>query len=242
MQADLGVVVAYGKILPDRVLNSTRLGFINVHASLLPRYRGAAPINRAVIAGDTMTGVTIMRVVQQLDSGPMLASAARPIGPDESSDIVERELAVMGATLLMDVIERLAHGTATETVQDHRLATYAPRLTKTEGLIDWNVPAVEIHNKVRGLHPWPHAYTYFRGTRCTILRTAIPIDAATAGATPGSVIEASGERLDVLAGDGRFVRIIELQLEGRRRMSSRDFLSGHGLAQAIDSGRLEVAP
>ncbi len=163
LAADLGIVVAYGKILPDRILTSTRSGFLNVHASLLPRHRGAAPVNRAVMAGDATAGVTIMRVVRELDAGPTFAAAARPIGPDETSEQIEHDLARMGAALLIEVIEELAQGTAVPSEQDHRLATYAPRLTKAEGLIDWNSTAVEIHNKVRGLHPWPHAYTHVRG-------------------------------------------------------------------------------
>src|SRR5678815_4723116 len=133
---------------------------INVHASLLPKYRGAAPIHRAVIDGETETGVTIMRVIKALDAGDMLDTVRCPIGPDETSDVLERRLSELGASLLVDVVERLAHGPVPEERQDDMLATYAARLTKAEGLIDWTLPATYIHNRVRGLYPWPHAYTY----------------------------------------------------------------------------------
>lgn len=171
---DLGVVAAYGRILPEAVLAIPRIGLINVHASLLPRYRGAAPIHRAVMAGDRTTGVTIMRVVPALDAGPMLASVAREIGPDATSEDIEAELAIDGARLLVDVVDRLADGPIDEVPQDEALVTYAPRITKEEGLIDWTRPADQIHNRVRGLYPWPHAFTFSGGERFVLLRTAIP--------------------------------------------------------------------
>ncbi|MCI0437173.1 MAG: methionyl-tRNA formyltransferase, partial [Gemmatimonadetes bacterium] len=134
--AELGVVAAYGRILPEWLLTAPRLGMINVHASLLPKYRGAAPVQRAIVLGESETGVTIMRVVKALDAGPMLAQVVRPIALDDSSDIVEKDLAMMGATLLVSVLEPLAAGTLVEQPQDDALATYAPRLTREEGLID----------------------------------------------------------------------------------------------------------
>jgi methionyl-tRNA formyltransferase len=231
MSADLGVVAAYGKILPEDVLRIPRLGLINVHASLLPRWRGAAPVERAVMAGDTETGVTIMRVVRQLDAGPSFAMATRSIGLDETAQEVERDLARLGAELLVPVVNRMAQGHAEETPQDDTLATYAPRLTKEEGLLDWKQPAVAIHNRVRGLHPWPHAFSFLGGNRYIILRTSTgegpgrfePRDAV---AAPGTVCEASGDRFTVAAGDG-LVRILEIQPEGRRPMHAREFLAGH---------------
>jgi methionyl-tRNA formyltransferase len=171
LDADLGVVAAYGRILTDAVLAIPRLGLINVHASLLPRYRGAAPVHRAIMAGERETGVTIMRVVKALDAGPMLAAVRRPIGPDETSDEVERHLARLGADLLVTSTDSLWMGHATETPQDDALATYAHRLTREDGIIDWSWPAERIHNLIRGLHPWPHAFTFFHGTRL-ILRAS----------------------------------------------------------------------
>src|SRR5437763_10827348 len=151
LNADLAVVAAYGKILTDAVLAIPRLGFINVHASLLPRYRGAAPVHRAVIAGERETGVTIMRVVKALDSGPMLATVRRPIGPDETSDEVERDLAWIGAPLLVKTADDLAAGGVREIPQDDAAATYAHRLTKNDSPLDWNWTATHIHNAARGL-------------------------------------------------------------------------------------------
>src|SRR5262249_21727461 len=188
LAADLGVVAAYGRILTDAVLAMPRLGLINVHASLLPRYRGAAPVHRAIIAGDRETGVTIMRVVQALDAGPMLATAHRPIGADETSDEVERDLARIGAPLLVETVDGLAAGTVRETPQDASAATYAPRLTKEDGALDWQAPAIRIHNLVRGLHPWPHASTFLHGRRLILLRSS-PSDQP-AGAAPGTVLAA----------------------------------------------------
>jgi len=157
LRADLGIVAAYGRILNDAVLASPRLGLLNVHASVLPRYRGAAPVHRAVIAGETETGVTIMRVVKALDAGPMLAVTRRPIGPDETSEDVERDLALLGARLLVDTIDRLAQGRVDETPQDDAAATYAPRLTRADGVIDWTWPAERVHNVIRGLYQFYQA-------------------------------------------------------------------------------------
>ena len=228
LNPDLGVVAAYGRLLPDGLLGLPRLGMINVHASLLPMYRGAAPVHRAVIAGDDRTGVTIMRVVTELDAGPMLAAASRPIGPDETSVEVERDLAEMGAALLLDVVARLAKGPVIETPQDHALATYAPKLVKTESPIDWTLPARAIHNRVRGLQPWPMASTLIDGARCLIHRTAVS-DRRT-DARPGAVVEADGDVIAAAAGDGAVLGMLTIQPEGRRAMSAREFLSGRKLA------------
>ncbi len=228
LSADLGVVAAYGKILPDDVLRVPRYGLINVHASLLPRWRGAAPIERAVMAGDPETGVSIMRVVRQLDAGPTFATVTRPIGPDETSDVVERDLAQMGADLLVDVVEQIANGRANETPQDETGATYAPRITKEEGLVDWSQPAIAIHNKVRGLHPWPHAFTFFGKDRFILLRTSVDATAVSSAA-PGTIIAAAGDRFEVATGQG-VIRVVEIQPEGRRPMPPRQFLAGHRIA------------
>jgi methionyl-tRNA formyltransferase len=228
--ADLGVVAAYGRIIPEHLLTIPRFGMINVHASLLPKYRGAAPVHRAVISGDDQTGVTIMRVVKELDAGGMFAKVTRPIGPDETSDVVETALAEMGAQLLVAVVDQLASGTAREEPQDDTQATYAPRLTKEEGLIDWTQAASAIHNRVRGLYPWPHAYTFFNGTRLIVLRSAVATRTAGVSASgPGTILGATSEAIQVATGDGELA-ILEVQPEGRRAMRVHDFLLGHRLA------------
>jgi methionyl-tRNA formyltransferase len=226
LRADIGVVAAYGKILTETVLAVPPLGMINVHASLLPRYRGAAPIHRAVIAGERETGITIMRVVKALDAGPMLAKAARAIGGDETSVDVERDLSQIGARLLVQALDRLADGAVDGTAQDDGAATYAPRLTKEDGLIDWAQPPTRVHDLVRGLHPWPHAYTFLRGRRFILLRTIASDEPA--ASPPGCIITATGDELRVAAAQGS-VLITEIQAEGKRPMAAREFLAGHRL-------------
>ena len=227
--ADLGVVVAYGQILPDALLATPRHGVVNVHASLLPRYRGAAPVQRAVMAGEPETGITMIRLVRELDAGPMLASASRPIAGHETSADVERDLAAMGAELLVDTVRAIAEGRAREQPQDHALATYAPRLTQEDGRINWTRPAGAVHDLVRGLHPWPPAFTFLDGTRYLIRRTtpkSEPLAGAAPAPPPGAVVEARGDRLRVACGAGTVLSILEIQPEGRRAQSARDFLAG----------------
>jgi len=227
LQIDLGVVAAYGKILPDDLLAIPRLGMINVHGSLLPAYRGAAPVHRAVIDGQRETGVTIMRVVRELDAGPMMAKVRHPIAPDDTSADVERALAALGAPLLVSVADALADGTATEERQDETQATYAPKIVKSEGAIDWSLPAARIHNLVRGLQPWPLVSVSIDGRRYLLHRTQRTEE--TAGVPGGTLVEADRDRLLVAGGDGRVLRILEIQPEGRRVMSAREFLAGHTL-------------
>jgi methionyl-tRNA formyltransferase len=224
-QPDLGVVAAYGKLLPEELLTLPRHGMINVHASLLPKYRGAAPVHRAIIDGEHETGVTIMRVEKMLDAGPMLARVRRAIGPDDTSDVVERDLAVLGADLLVQVVDQLASGTVEEELQDFMCCSYAPRLTKEEGAIDWTLPASYIHNRVRGLYPWPHAYTYLDGQRLIILTTRVrdtPADAP-----PGTIVAVEDDAIEVATGHEGRIAIARVQAEGRRPMAVRDFLAGH---------------
>jgi len=224
LRADVGVVAAYGKILTDAVLATPRLGLVNVHASLLPRYRGAAPIHRAIMAGETETGVTIMRVVSALDAGPMLAAVRHPIGIDDTSEEVESSLAALGAGLLVATLDRLATGPVEEVPQRDDEATYAPRLTKGDGAVDWSKSAVELHNLVRGLHPWPFAFTYLLGERL-ILRRARAVGADTP-ALPGTIVAAHGEDFIAATGDG-LLAITELQREGKRPVTAREFVTGH---------------
>ena len=227
MGLDLGVVAAYGKILPDDLLAIPGLGMINVHASLLPEYRGAAPVHRAVIDGRIETGVTIMRVVRELDAGPMFARVTRPIGPDDTSLEVEQALAAIGGDLLLDVVERVAANTAAEEPQDHARASYAHKLTKAEGTIDWAIPAGRIHNLVRGLQPWPLVSAHLGDRRFLLHRTGRTGDRS--DAVPGTIVEAAGDRLEVVAGDGEVLRILQLQPEGRRVMTAREVLAGRAV-------------
>ncbi|MEQ1912075.1 MAG: methionyl-tRNA formyltransferase [Vicinamibacterales bacterium] len=225
--ADIGVVAAYGKILTEAVLAVPPLGMINVHASLLPKYRGAAPVHRAVIAGEIVTGVTIMRVVKALDAGAMLATVERPIGPSDTSEAVESDLATLGATALVQTLDRLARGPVTETPQDDSQATYAHRLTKDEGVVDWSKSASAIHNQIRGLRPWPHAFSYLDGTRLILL--ASTWSAEPSDAEPGTILSAHGDELKVATGAGTLL-VTELQAEGRRASPTREFLAGRHLA------------
>ena len=228
MNADIGVVAAYGKILPDWLLATPRLGLINVHASLLPRYRGASPIHRAVIAGDPETGVTIMRVVKALDAGPMLSATRVPIGPEDNTATIEALLAAKGAELLVQTLDAIEAGTARETAQDESQVTYAPKLTKGEGLIDWSLSAAQIHNLVRGLWPWPHAFTYLSGMRYIVHRSRVSKHAGTA--SPGTIIAASpAEGLHVSCGNDSVLELVDIQLEGKRVMNARDAMAAKSL-------------
>jgi methionyl-tRNA formyltransferase len=223
---DLGVVAAYGKLIPEDLLQLPRFGMINVHASLLPKYRGAAPVHRSVMNGERETGVTIMRMVKALDAGDMIATVTRPIGGEETSDVVERDLAELGARLLVDVVDRLEAGTATFEPQEEAASTYAHRLTKDEGLVDWTLPAAKIHDRVRGLYPWPHAYSYLDGARIILLRTHVVEHGGHGEA--GTIVDVTRDAIHVATGDG-VLAIDELQAEGKRPMRTRDFLAGRPL-------------
>jgi methionyl-tRNA formyltransferase len=233
LKPDLGVVVAFGRILPDALLAIPRLGMINVHASLLPRYRGAAPIQRSVLAGDTETGVTIMRVATELDAGPTFSMASVPIPVDATSGEMEITLAQLGATLLLPVVDDLAAGRAVETPQDASRATHAAKITKAEGAIDWTAPADVVHNKVRGLQPWPLASTRLAGERLVIRRTGVEAPSAdpAPGSVPGTIVRGHGDELIVACGGGTTLRVIDIQPEGRRTMTAREFLAGRGVLE-----------
>lgn len=230
LRADLGVVAAYGKILPEWLIAIPPLGMINVHASLLPRYRGAAPVHRAVMAGESETGVTIMRIVKELDAGAMFDKIVRPIPRDATSVDVERDLAASGAPLLVSVVDALADDRAVEQPQDETLATYAPKISRDEGRIDWTRSAWEIHNLVRGLAPWPHASTHVGSTRLLIIRTRA--QPASPTGVPGEILEATRDALRVATADG-VLHVVEVQPEGRRVMTSREFLAGHAITPGM---------
>jgi methionyl-tRNA formyltransferase len=224
--AEIAVVAAYGKILPQVLLDIPRDGFINVHASLLPRWRGAAPIHRAILAGDHETGITIMRVVLALDAGPMLARVSTPIDPNETSETLESRLADLGGQLLVRTIAAIAAGSATEEAQDERLVTYASKIERRDSAVDWRRPAAGVHNHIRGLHPWPLASTMLGDTRLLLRRSAMATSAPSGA--PGTVIAITGDAMTVACGDGA-VDVLEVQPEGRRPMPASAFLRGQRL-------------
>ncbi len=222
------VVVGYGQILPQSVIDIPPHGAVNVHASLLPRYRGAAPIQWAIARGETVTGVTTMRIDAGLDTGDILLARDTPIGPEETAVELGERLAAMGAELLMETLEGLAAGKVEPRKQDHALATYAPMLKKEDGWIDWSRPAREIYNKVRGFVPWPGSYTRFRGLRLHIWRARLA--EGESAAAPG-VVSLSGRRLLVGCGDRAYLEPLEVQLEGRKKMAIADFVNGQRLEE-----------
>jgi methionyl-tRNA formyltransferase len=186
-------------------------------------------VHRAVIAGDAETGVTIMRVVKALDAGPMLATVRVPIGPDDTTPIVESILAIRGAELLIQTLDAIEAGAATETPQDESSVTYAPKLTKPEGQIDWSMPSQRIHDLVRGLWPWPHAFTHLSGMRYIIHRSRVSHQ-STDNASPGTIVSAStSEGLHVACGEGTAIELIDIQLEGKRVMNARALMASKAL-------------
>ena len=223
---DLIVVAAYGKILPDAVLQAAPLGCINVHASLLPKYRGAAPINWAVLNGERETGVTIMHVAPELDAGDMILAGSTEIGENETAAELYDRLKVLGAELLLDAVEQIQAGTAPRTPQDHTASTYAPMLSKELSPVDWNRPAGEIHNQVRGLQPWPTACGEIQGTTFKIHRTCVS-EEQEEGKRPGAVLRADKNGIAVVCGGGTVLCIKELQVQGGKRMQASAYLLGH---------------
>jgi methionyl-tRNA formyltransferase len=200
---------------------------INVHASLLPRWRGAAPVHRAILAGDVTTGVTIMRVVPRLDAGPMLDRRQVSILPDETSAELERRLADLGATLLVEVVDRLEAGPAREEAQDEAAVSYAPRLDRRERALDWNQSAARVHDHIRGLQPWPLAAVVLNGHRLRLHRSA-PAPDWRHDAAPGTVLEVESDAVVVATAPGA-VRLLAVQPEGRSVMPARAFLAGHAV-------------
>ena len=225
--ADIGVVAAYGKILPAALLAAPRLGMINVHASLLPRWRGAAPIHRAIMAGDEETGVTIMRVVEALDAGPMLAKLPTAIDKNETSEALELRLADDGARLLVKTLHAIARGPVVETAQDEALVTYAKRLERRESALDWSAQAASVHNHIRGLQPWPVASAILNGRR-VLLRKSVALATELHSASPGTVLRIEPDSLIVGTGAGA-IRLLDVQVEGRAAMPMSAYLAGHAV-------------
>lgn len=228
IEADVAVVVAYGRILPRAVLDAPRLGCVNVHASLLPRWRGAAPIQWSIVHGDEETGVTLMQVDEQMDAGPILALAATPIEAADDAATLSARLSAMGAEILRAQLPRYVAGELTPQSQDDALATMAPLLKKEHGRIDWNRPARAVHNQIRGMNPWPGAHTVLGDRRIKVHRTlATTLDPE--GAKPGQVIALDPEGILVACAEGT-LEIQELQESGRKRVVARSFASGRGVA------------
>ena len=225
LDPDLIVVAAYGRILPQEILDVPSYGCINVHSSLLPRYRGSAPIHWAILNGDRETGVTIMNMVLALDAGDILAQAVTPIDPDETVEKLHDRLAVLGADLLVRTIPALQDGTVKPVPQDESLVTHAPMLSRALSAMDFTRPARALHNQVRGLIPWPAAVTELNGVRCKILSTAVPDE--NTGKAPGSVISADKKGLKLACGGGTVLQINELQADGGKRLKAADYLRGH---------------
>ncbi len=230
---EMQVVAAYGQILPRTVIDIPSLGTINVHASLLPLYRGAAPISRAIAEGQRETGVTTMVVEESVDAGPVLLSRRLEIGPEETAAALEPRLARLGAALLLDTVTGLAEGRLRPTPQDHSRATLAPRLRKEEGRIDWSLPADVLACRIRGFHPWPGASTSFRGR--TVLVRSARVDDAGPG-EPGVVVTLDREGLVVACGGATRLRLLEVQPESRRPMTSSAFAAGARLSAGARFG------
>jgi methionyl-tRNA formyltransferase len=228
LRADLLVVVAYGQILPQAVLDLAPRGAVNVHASLLPLYRGAAPIQWAIVRGETETGVTTMLLDQGLDTGPILLSQSTPIGPEETASALEPRLARLGASLLLDTLAGLEAGSLHPTPQDHARATLAPILRKEDGRIDWVQPAAEVACRVRGFDPWPGTWTTFAGRVLKVIEAvALPVEAV---GEPGQVMEARPDGLRVACGGGTCLAVRRVQPESRRPMDAAAFAAGAHLA------------
>ncbi|MBO4854571.1 MAG: methionyl-tRNA formyltransferase [Oscillospiraceae bacterium] len=223
---ELIVVAAYGKILPEDILNVPPYGSINVHASLLPRYRGAAPVNRAIMGGESVTGITIMYMAKELDAGDMLLQSQTAIDPEETAAALMARLAHIGAQALHDALCALQKGTAVRTPQQHHEATYAPMLSREESPIDWTRPAQAIRNQVRGLIPWPCACTVLGGQTVKVYQTA-PGEAT--DAAPGTVLSGGKRGIEISCGDGMSLFITELQPEGGKRMTADAYLAGHSI-------------
>ncbi len=223
-QPDFQVVIAYGKILPENVLALPRIGTINIHASLLPKLRGPAPIQWALINGETETGVCSMRMEKGMDTGDILLTAKEPIKPDDTAGTLHDRLAVKGAAVLIDTLKAYADDSIRPIPQDHSRATYAPMLTKDDGLINWNKPAVSLVNFIRGVSPWPGAYTFWGDKRLKIFQSSAI--AAEIPQPPGTVIKGFPDELRVATGEG-VLSIQEIQGASGKRMAIKDFLKGH---------------
>lgn len=224
LEPDLIVVAAYGRILPRTILDLPPQGCINVHASILPRHRGAAPIAHAILAGDPVTGVCIMRMVEELDAGDVLLVRETPIRPDDTAGSLTERLADLGGAALGEAVDGLRAGTIHAVPQPAAGVTFAPRVERDDARLDWDRPAVALERLVRAMHPAPVAWTTVGGKTLRVHRAEVAPE--TAGAAPGTIVRADRHGLEVATGDGR-LRLLEVQLEGKRRMDASAFLAGN---------------
>jgi methionyl-tRNA formyltransferase len=224
---ELMVVVGYGQIIPQTIIDLPRYGILNVHASLLPKYRGAAPIQWAIASGEAQTGVTIMQIDAGLDTGDMLLKASVPIKPDETALDLSARLAPLGAGLLIEALRQIATNSIHREKQNEAEATYAPVLKKEDGLIDWSRPAPQIYNCLRGFTPWPGAYTTFRGQKLLVLSARVTEDSPV---SPGT-LRSDNRRLIVGCGENSVLELLEVQLSGKKRISAQAFINGYQPAE-----------
>ncbi|MBR1781437.1 MAG: methionyl-tRNA formyltransferase [Oscillospiraceae bacterium] len=226
---ELIVVAAYGKILPKRILDCPEKGCINVHSSLLPRYRGAAPINWAILNGEDETGVTIMYMAEGLDTGDIISQRATPIDPNESVETLHDRLAALGASLLSETVVSIADGTATRRPQDDAQSNYAPMLNRELSPVDFTRSARQIHDQIRGLVPWPAACMEVEGLSLKLFASDLPGEESEL--PPGTILGADKKGMRIVCGDGKVLRILELQAPGKKRMRAVDYLRGHPLTR-----------
>jgi methionyl-tRNA formyltransferase len=229
---DVVVIIAYGQIIPARLIAIPRLGWINLHGSLLPKYRGAAPIHWAIANGETRTGLTTMSIDAGLDTGPMLLRWETEIAEDETAPELYARMAEAGAPLMVETLRGLASGSLTPVAPDNSQATFAPPLKKEDGRIDWSLPARVIYNRIRGFQPWPGAFTLFRGKQCAIWGRP----AANGFAEVPGAIRVDGGEVYVACGDGSALRLEFAQIEGRKRITAREFANGARLASGEGFG------
>lgn len=220
IDADVMIVAAYGMLLPEAVLNIPRLGCINIHPSLLPRWRGAAPIQRTIFAGDKITGVTIMQMDKGLDTGPMLLQQRYELAEDETSQTLHDKMAKVGAELLIETLRRLAKNELTPIIQDDALATYATKITKDEARLDWTQPATALENKIRSFNPWPVVYTEWQEQNLRIWMAKAILEKH--DIEPGYIVRATRDAIDIATGDG-VLRLLQVQLPGGKVLSAADF-------------------
>ena len=239
LQPEVGVVISYGRVIPAELLTLPQHGMLGVHPSLLPKYRGASPIAWAILNAEQTTGVSVFRLNERVDAGDILLQRAVSIEPHDTAASLSERLALLGAELLLEGLERLERQTSTFYPQDESLATYAPKLTKAHGLIDWHTSAASIDRLIRATTPWPGAYTNWRGQLLKLLDTTYDAQNHTKPGRPGEVLAVSSDGLVVATGEGKLV-IQALQVAGRRRMMVREFLAGHDLrvGEILGSGKV----
>ena len=229
LEPELIAVAAYGRILPVDILDYPQYGCINVHSSLLPKYRGSAPIHWAILNGEKESGVTIMHMAKAMDAGDIITQAVTPIDPDETVETLHDRLAVLGAKCLVDVVEQIKAGTATRTPQDESKVTFAPMLSRELSPLDWTKSARQLHDQVRGLIPWPATTTQLPNGE-TVKVFSTQLTGQTTAAAPGTILAADKQGIDIACGDGQVLRIRQLQAQGGKRMDAADYLRGHPIS------------